>query len=372
MKIPFVDLKAGYQPLKKEIIAAIEGVLEEMHLYLGPNVQALEDEFASYCGTKYAIGVGSGTDAIIIALASAGIKSGDEVITTPHTFFATTEAIAHVGAVPVFVDIDPDTYNIDPSLIEKKITDKTKAILPVHMYGQSADMKPILDIAQKYGIKIIEDACQSHGAEYLGKKCGSFSDAGCFSFYYTKNLGAYGEGGIITTNDPDIVERARKYRTHGHKSKYEHVLIGYNSRLDEMQAAVLRVKLKHLDKYDEARRAIAKRYNELLKDTPLILPKEATGRKHIYHLYVLRCKERGELQQYLADADIETGIHYKNPVHLQEACRSYGYKKEDFPVTESICEEILSLPIYPELKDEDVERVVQKIKEFFRYRKIRS
>ena len=343
----------------------VEGVLEEMRLHLGPNVEAMENEFASYCGTKYAIGVGSGTDAITIALASAGIKTGDEIITTPHTFFATVEAIVHVGAIPVFADIDPDTYNIDPSLIEKKMTDRTKAILPVHIYGQSADMTLISDIAQRYGVKIIEDACQAHGAEYLGKKCGSFGDAGCFSFYYTKNLGAYGEAGIITTNDPHIDERARKYRTHGHKSKYEHVVIGYNSRLDEMQAAVLRVKLRYLDQYNEARRAIAKKYNEQLKDTPLILSKEAIGRKHIYHLYVIRCKERGDLQQYLADADIETGIHYENPVHLQEACRSYGYKRKDFPVTENICEEILSLPVYPELEDEGVEHVVQKIKEFY-------
>lgn len=363
-KIPLVDLKAGFEPIKNEVMQAIESVFSTMNLYLGPNVTALEDEFASYCGTKYAIGVGSGTDAIIIALASAGIKSGDEVITTPHTFFATTEAVAHVGAVPVFVDIDPDTYNIDSSLIEKKITTRTKAILPVHMYGQSADMKPILDIAQKYGIKIIEDACQSHGAEYLGKKCGSFSDAGCFSFYYTKNLGAYGEGGIITTNDLYVAEKARKYRTHGHKSKYEHALMGYNSRLDEMQAAVLRIKLKHLDKYNEARRVIAKKYSDLLKDTSLILPKEVTGRRHVYHLYVVRCKERDKLQQHLTDAGIGTGIHYKNPVHLQEACSAYGYKKGDFPVTESICEEILSLPIYPELKDKNIEHIVQKIKEF--------
>lgn len=364
MKIPLVDLKAGYKPIRSQVLGAIEDVLEGMNLHLGPNVQALENEFASYIGTEYAVGVGSGTDAICIALRSAGIKTDDEVITTPHTFLATAEAIAHTGAAPVFVDIDPGTYNMDPSLIERKITKKTRAILPVHMYGQSADMNPILDMAQRHGLRVIEDACQAHGAEYDGKKCGSFGDAGCFSFYYTKNLGAYGEGGIITTDDPDLAEKARKYRTHGHSSKYEHIVMGYNSRLDEIQAAILRIRLKHLVEYNDARRNIAAKYNELLKDTPLILPREAGGRRHVYHLYVVRCKERDALQQYLADAGIGTGIHYKNPVHLQEACRRYGYKKGDFPFTENICDEILSLPMYPELKDEGIEYIAQKIKEF--------
>lgn len=365
-KIPFVDLKAGFEPIKAEVMAALKDVFSGMNLNLGPNVQSLEKEFAAYCGTKYAVGVGSGTDAIAIALIAADIKHGDEVITTPHTFFATAEAIAWAGATPVFVDIDPNTYNIDPSVIEKTITKKTKAIVPVHMYGQSADMNPVLGIAERYGLKVIEDACQAHGAEYSGKKCGSIGDAGCFSFYYTKNLGGYGEGGIITTDNHDIAEKARLFRNHGHVSKYEHSVMGYNSRLDEIQAAILRVKIKRLKEYTDARKHIAALYNTLLSDTPLTLPDEADGRKHVYHLYVVRSKERDKLMQHLTDAGIGTGIHYKNPVHLQEACKAYGFKKGDLPVTEKICEEILSLPIYPELTDNDVEYVCDKIKEFYK------
>ena len=363
--IPFVDLKAGFGPIKSEIMAALENVFAGMNLNLGPNVQSLEQEFAAYCGTKYAIGTGSGTDAIAAALMASGIKPGDEVITTAHTFFATAEAIAWAGAVPVFVDIEPATYNIDPSLIESRITQKTKAIIPVHMYGQSAEMGPIVDVAGRHGLKIIEDACQAHGAEYSGKRCGSIGNAGCFSFYYTKNLGGYGEGGIITTDDPDIVERARLFRNHGHVSKYEHAVLGYNSRLDEIQAAILRVKIKYLEGYTNARRTVAAAYNDLLSDTPLTLPHEADGRKHVYHLYVVRSRQRDKLMQHLSDAGIGTGIHYKNPVHLQEACKAYGYKRGDLPVTELVCDEILSLPIYPELPNADIEYVSDKIREFY-------
>lgn len=364
MRIPFVDLKAGYRPLKGDILKAIGDVLEGMNLHLGPNVQALDEEFARYIGTKYAIAVASGTDAILIALLSAGVKAGDEVITTPHTFFATVEAIVNIWAVPIFVDIETDTFNINPELIGNKITPKTKAIIPVHMYGQSDEMKPIIEFAQKHGLKVIEDSCQAHGAEYYGKRCGSMGDAGCFSFYYTKNLGAYGEGGIITTDDPEIAEKAKQYRNHGHISKYEHVRFGYNSRLDEIQAAILRIRLKHLDEYNDARRKIAGKYSELLRDTPLILPREADGRRHVYHLYVVRTKERDLLRQYLSEAGIGTGIHYKNPVHLQEACRFLGYKRGDFPITEEICNEILSLPIYPELQDSQIEYISGKINEY--------
>lgn len=366
MNVPLVDLKAGYRPLKEEILAAVGEVLEGMNLHLGPNVRALEKEFAAFCGTEDAVGVGSGTDAIFIALLAAGVKAGDEVITTPHTFFATVEAIACVGAVPVFVDIDPVSFNINPQLIEAKITKKTKALIPVHMYGQAADMKPVLELAQKHGLKVIEDSCQAHGSEYYGKSCGSIADAGCFSFYYTKNLGAYGEGGIITTNDPDLAEKARLYRNHGHKSKYEHAVMGYNSRLDEIQAAILRIRLKRLAEYNKARRAVASKYKELLKDTPLTLPAELEGRRHVYHLYVVRSRERDALQQYLTEAGIGSGIHYKNPVHLQEALASYGYKKGDFPITEEICGEILSLPVYPELKDAEIGYIAEKIREFYK------
>ncbi|MBI4653692.1 MAG: DegT/DnrJ/EryC1/StrS family aminotransferase [Nitrospirae bacterium] len=364
-KIPLIDLKAGFEPIKDEVMKAIESVFSTMNLYIGPNVQALEEEFASYCKTKYAIAVGSGTDAIHLALLSARIRRGDEVIVSPNTFFATVEAIAYIGAMPVFVDIDPVTYTIDTFLIEKKINSKTKAVVPVHMYGQSANIKPIMELSEKYGIKIIEDACQAHGAEYHNKKCGSIGDAGCFSFYFTKNLGGYGEGGMVVTNNHDIAEKVRLFRNHGHKSKYEHSVMGYNNRLDELQAAILRIKLKHLDNYNENRRSIAKKYNALFGSTPLILPKETADRKHVYHLYVVRTPQRDELQEYLNERGISTGIHYKVPIHLQEACRVYGYKYGDFPETEKACKEILSLPIYPELKDNDIRYIVDAIKEFY-------
>ncbi|MCI4624588.1 MAG: DegT/DnrJ/EryC1/StrS family aminotransferase [Candidatus Magnetoovum sp. WYHC-5] len=364
--IPFVDLKAGYYPLKDEILEAISDVLESMQLYIGPNVTALEDEFAAYIGTKYAVGVGSGTEALLIALAACGIKKGDEVITTPHTFFATAEAIYHAGATPVFVDIDPDTYNINPRLIKEKITNNTRAIIPVHMYGQTADMMPIVEIAKAHNLHIVEDACQAHGAQYDGKNCGQFGAAGCFSFYYTKNLGAYGEGGIITTNDVFLADTARKLRNHGHSSKFEHSLMGHNSRLDELQAAILRIRLRHLDEYNNLRRKIAKMYDEMLSGLPLRLPAEKLGNKHVYHLYVIRCKERDELIKHLTQCGISSGIHYKNPVHLQEACKPYGYKAGDLPVTEAICGEILSLPMYPELAKSDIAYVCECIREFYK------
>jgi dTDP-4-amino-4,6-dideoxygalactose transaminase len=363
--IPLVDLKAGFIPIKNEVMKALEDVLNEMHLYLGPNSQALEREFAAYCNTQFAIGVGSGTEAIQFALLAYGVKSGDEVITTPHTFFATAEAIAVIGAIPVFAEIDPVTYTINPEGLEKKITGKTRAIIPVHMYGQVSDMEPIVDIAKEYGIHVIEDACQAHGAFYRDKKAGSLGDAGCFSFYFTKNLGGYGEGGMVTTNDPKIAETIQLYRNHGHRAKFEHAVFAYNGRLDEMQAAILRIKLKYLDEYNRKRREIAERYNALLQDTPLTLPKEAPGRKHVYHLYVVRSKQRDSLQDFLHGRGIGTGIHYKTPVHLQEAARDLGYKKGDFPEVEAACSEILSLPIYPELDQESQMYIIENIKEFF-------
>lgn len=365
-EIPFVDLKAGFKPIKDEVMKAIGDVLDGMNLYIGPNCQAFEKEFASFCGARYAIGVGSGTEAIQFALLACGIKEGDEVITTPHTFFATIEAIACIGATPVFIDIDPATYNINPQEIGKKITKKTKAIIPVHMYGQTAEIDPILEISKQYGISVIEDACQAHGALYKGIKVGALGDAGCFSFYFTKNLGTYGEGGMVITNNEKTAELLSLYRNHGHKSKYEHVVIGYNGRLDEIQAAILRIKLKYLDEYNSKRRERAAIYNSLLKDTPLELPVEAKGRKHVYHLYVIRSRRRDELQEYLAKNCIGTGIHYKNPAHLQEAVAVFGYKKGDFPETEKACNEILSLPMYPELREEDQVYISEKIKDFFR------
>ena len=363
--IPLVDLKAGFIPIKNEIMKALEDVLNEMHLYLGPNCQELERAFAAYCNTQFAIGVGSGTEAIQFALLACGVKSGDEVITTPHTFFATAEAIAVIGAIPVFADIDPLTYTINPDGLEEKITGKTRAVIPVHMYGQVSDMEPIAEIAKKYGIHVIEDACQAHGALYRDKKAGSIGDAGCFSFYFTKNLGGYGEGGMVTTNDPKIAETIQLYRNHGHRAKFEHAVFAYNGRLDEMQAAILRIKLKYLDAYNTRRREIAERYNALLKDTPLTLPQEAPNRRHVYHLYVVRSKQRDSLQDFLHGRGIGTGIHYKTPVHLQEAARDLGYKKGDFPEVEAACAEILSLPIYPELDQDNQMYIIENIKEFF-------
>jgi len=339
--------------------------LSGMNLCLGPNCQALENEFALYCNTKYAIGVGSGTEAIQFALLACGVKEGDEVITSPHTFFATAEAVAAIGAKPVFIDIDPLTYTLDPEGIEKKVTGKTKAIIPVHMYGQAADMKPIMEISKKYGIPVIEDACQAHGALYKGKKAGSLGDAGCFSFYFTKNLGGYGEGGMVTTNNDEIAETIKLYRNHGHRSKYEHAVFGYNGRLDEIQAAILRIKLKYLDEYNTKRREIAKQYTLLLQNTPLLLPEEAEDRKHVYHLYVVRSKKRDALQEYLNNKGVGTGIHYKTPIHLQEAARNLGYKKSDFPEVESACSEILSIPIYPELEQDSQAYVAEKIEDFY-------
>ena len=363
--IPLVDLKAGFNPIKDEIMKAVGDVFSGMNLYLGPNCQAFENEFASYCDTEYAIGVGSGTEAIQFCLMAYGVKSGDEVITSPHTFFATAEAIVAVGAKPVFVDIDPLTYTISPEGIQENITRKTKAIIPVHMYGQSADMEPIVEISKKYGINIIEDACQAHGALYKGKKAGSLGDTGCFSFYFTKNLGGYGEGGMVTTNSSVIADKIRLYRNHGHKAKFEHSVFGYNGRLDEIQAAILRVKLKYLDEYNTKRIAVAERYNSLLKSTPLLLPHEASDRKHVYHLYVVRSNERDKLQEYLNNKGIGTGIHYRTPIHLQAAATVLGYKEGDFPEVESACSEILSLPIYPELALDDQEYIAENIKEFY-------
>ena len=364
--IPFVDLKAGFAPIKHDVMKALENVLDEMHLYIGPNCQELEREFAAYCNTQLAVGVGSGTEAIQFALLACGVESGDEVITSPHTFFATAEAIAVIGATPVFADIDPVTYSINPKALENQITGKTKAIIPVHMYGQVSDMDPIVEIAKKHGIHVIEDACQAHGALYRDKKAGAIGDAGCFSFYFTKNLGGYGEGGMVTTNDPKIAETIQLYRNHGHRAKFEHAVFAYNGRLDEMQAAILRIKLQYLDIYNNKRRAIAEQYTRLLEDTPLILPREGPGRKHVYHLYVVRSNERDALQDFLNSRGIGTGIHYKTPVHLQEAARDLGYKKGDFPEAELACDEILSLPIYPELEQESQEYVVKSIREFYR------
>ena len=365
MDIPLVDLRKQYQPLKDEILAGIAQALDGMHLFLGENVQAFEREFAQFCNVKHGIGVGDGTSALHIILRALGIGPGDEVITVSHTFIATAEAILLAGARPVFVDIDPDTYLIDVSQIEARITPATKAIMPVHLYGQTADMDPISEIAQRYGLKVIEDACQAHGAAYKGRRAGGLGDAAAFSFYFSKNLGAYGEGGFITTNDDEITARARMIRDHGSERKYYHDLVGMNARLDELQAVVLRAKLPYLAEWDDLRRQHAARYNKRLRGLPMARPLECPENRHVYHLYVIRAPRRDELQAWLKSQGVATGIHYPVPIHLQNAMSFLGYKAGDLPVTERAAEEALSLPMYPELIDEEIAFVADRIKVFY-------
>jgi dTDP-4-amino-4,6-dideoxygalactose transaminase len=364
--IPFVDLKAQYDSIKEEINGAIQRVLNTTSFIMGEELIKFEEDFASFCNTKYAIGVANGSDALILSLRACGISKGDEIITVPHTFIATTEAITHVGGKIVFVDINPKTYTIDVSKIKEKITKKTKAIIPVHLYGQPADMDPIMKLAKKYNLKVIEDAAQAHGAEYKGKKVGSIGDVGCFSFYPAKNLGAYGDAGIVTTNNEEIAKKLRLLRNHGRIiKKYEHEIEGYSSRLDNLQAAILRVKLKYLNKWNNMRRRNAGRYNELLSNVDgIIIPHEADYAKHVYHLYVIRVGERDMLREELKSNDIATGIHYPISLHLQPAYNYLGYKRGDFPVAEECSQKILSLPMFAELTDEQIEKIVKWIKYF--------
>ncbi len=363
MHIPLVDLKRQYQGIKEEVLAEIGRALEGMQLFLGKNVQAFESEFATYCDAEFAIGVGSGTEALHLALLACGVGPGDEVITVSNTFFATVEAIALVGARPVLVDIDPDTYNIDPSQIEGSISARTRAIIPVHLYGQPANMDSILKLAQAHRLKVIEDACQAHGAEYYGRRTGSLGNAGCFSFYFTKNLGAYGEAGMIVTSDANIARKCRMLRDHGQDAKYHHPFFGLNGRLDEIQASILRVKLPHLDKWNEKRRYLAQTYDACLPPS-VVKPKETPGAKHVYHLYVIRTPERDQLRGWLESKGVATGMHYPIPVHLQEAWDSYYGSTIYLPVTERVAGEILSLPIYPELTAEEVTYVCNCIWDF--------
>jgi dTDP-4-amino-4,6-dideoxygalactose transaminase len=365
MNIPLVNLKKQYAPLKDEILAGISHVFDGMQLFLGENVQALEKEFSQYCGTTYGIGVSDGTSALEIILRAMEIGPGAEIITVSHTFIATVEAILLVGATPVFVDVDPHTYLMDISHIESKITPRTKAILPVHLYGQTVDMDPLRAIASRHGLRLIEDACQAHGAIYKDRRAGNLGDAAAFSFYYSKNLGAYGEGGFITTNDPELARRIRMIRDHGSERRYYHDLLGINGRLDEIQAVVLRVKLPHLEEWNELRRSHAALYNQLLVNTPAVTPVKCPDNRHVYHLYVIRGPKRDELQAYLKSQGIFTGIHYPVPVHLQPSMESLGYKPGDLPVSERVVTEILSLPMHAELTDEEINAVAGAIKNFY-------
>jgi dTDP-4-amino-4,6-dideoxygalactose transaminase len=359
--IPLVDLKAQYEPLKGQIQAAWDEVLGSMRLFLGPNVQAFEKEFAAYLGAAEAIGVSDGTSALHLALRACGIGAGDEVITVSHTFIATAEAILLAGARPRFVDIDPSTCLMDVSQVEAAITPHTRAILPVHLYGQCVDMDPLMEIALRHGLVVIEDACQAHGAAYKGRKAGSMGTLAAFSFYFSKNLGAYGEGGMVTTNDAALAHKVRMMRDHGSEKRYYHEMLGWNGRLDELQAAVLRLKLPHLDDWNEARRGIAALYNQNLEQYGVITPREASDNRHVYHLYVIRSAEREALRQALNAQNIGTGIHYPVPIHLQKAFAEFGSTPGSLPVTERVVEEILSLPIYPELGLDQAQRVADAV-----------
>jgi dTDP-4-amino-4,6-dideoxygalactose transaminase len=355
--IPFVDLKSQYRSIKPEIDRAIQQVLDESQYILGPAVSAFERDFATFCRTKEAIGVNSGTSALHLALLALGVRPGDEVITVPFTFVASVSAIEYAGAKPVLVDVEADYWTMDPAQLEAAITPRTKAIMPVHLYGQPADMDPILAIAEKNGIPVVEDACQSHGSDYQGRRCGSMGQIGCFSFYPGKNLGAYGEGGAAVTNDAALATRIRLLRAWGEETRYEHKYRGFNYRMDGIQGAVLGVKLKHLESWTEARRARAATYARALQDTGVVVPVERPGVRHVYHVYVVRTPDRDGLRARLTEAGVQTGVHYPIPVHLQPAYRDLGYSVGDFPVSERAAREVLSLPIYPELTEEQIETI---------------
>jgi dTDP-4-amino-4,6-dideoxygalactose transaminase len=366
MSVPFLDLRAQYESIKDEVATAFQEVMESFAFAGGPFVEKFERAFASFCQCEYAIGVGSGTEALWIALLSLGVGPGDEVITVPNTFIATAEAISFCGAKPVFVDIDDHTYTINPDLIEKAVTARTKAIIPVHIFGQMADMDPIMEVARRHNLFVVEDACQAHGAEYKGKVAGSIGDAGCFSFYPGKNLGAYGEAGAITTNNAELAEKMYMFRDHGQSKKYYHTLIGWNARMDGFQGAVLNVKLRHLNVWNEARRRNAYIYNELLSGLDgLVIPHEADHAKHVYHVYVIRIQNRDRVMTALAQKGISCGIHYPVPIHLQEAYLNSGLKNNGLKVSERIASELLSLPMFPELNKSQLQEVKDKIQEIF-------
>ena len=370
MKIPFLDLKAQYDTLRDEIEPVVREVFESQHFILGSKVKEFEDKISEYCNTDYAIGCASGTDAILLSLMALGISPGDEVITTPYTFFATTGSIVRLGAKPVYCDIKPDTFNIDSDGIESLITDKTKAILVVHLYGLMADMDRITAIADKHSIPVIEDAAQAIGSTFNGKRAGSVGITGCISFFPAKNLGGVGDGGMVITNDKELYEKIRVLRVHGSKPKYYHPIIGINSRLDVLQAVVLQVKLKYLEMWSKKRRDNAAYYNSLFKEKGLsnmvITPAVPEGYSHIYNQYVIRVKDRDSLREHLKNHEIASEIYYPVPLHLQECFANFGYKEGDFPVCEEAAKTTLAIPVYPELTDEMQEYVVETIADFYR------
>ncbi|HEY9325151.1 MAG TPA: DegT/DnrJ/EryC1/StrS family aminotransferase [Candidatus Limnocylindria bacterium] len=367
--IPLVDLKTQYATIRDEVRQAIDEVLDSMQLTIGPNVRAFDKEWAEYCGTTQSIGVGSGTDALQLAIRACGVSSGDEVMTVSHTFFATVEAIVYANARPILVDVDESSMLMDIGSVASRITPRTKAIIPVHLYGRTVDIKPLRQLAQDRGITIIEDAAQSHGALLDdGKKAGTGGRVNCFSFYCSKNLGAYGEAGSITTNDEKLADDLRALREHGQSTRYYHPIVGYNARLDEIQAAILRIKLRHLDEWNARRQAIAVRYNELFAGTDIITPEIPAGGRHVFYCYAIRVTggRRDALRAHLTERGIGTQIHYPVPIHMQEAAQFLGYRKGDLPVTEKVAGEVLSLPMYPELTDAQIDRVATGVTEFMR------
>jgi dTDP-4-amino-4,6-dideoxygalactose transaminase len=377
MKVPFFDLTPQFHSIQEEIKSALDEVFKSQQFILGPKVEALEQAIAQYSQTRYAIGVASGSDALLLSLMALGIGAGDEVIVPPYTFFATAGSVSRLKAIPVFADIDPDTYNVDPSKVEQKITLRTKAIIPVHLFGQCADMDPLLQIARRKQIFVIEDAAQALGAEYQphlnanGRRAGQMGDLGCFSFYPTKNLGAFGDAGMVVTNNPDLAEKIRLLRVHGSQPKYFHKWIGINSRLDTIQAAILLVKFRHLEKWTKERQRKAKRYGELFQDLlpsvhGLQLPTIQYKNRHIFHQYVIRVQERDRLRQFLVENGIGTDIYYPLPLHLQECYSFLKYRRGDLPISEKASEESLALPIYPELTEDQQMMVVDRIKAFYK------
>jgi|SRR5437868_9946881 dTDP-4-amino-4,6-dideoxygalactose transaminase len=359
IKVPYLDLKAQYRSIKREIDEAVARVLDSGQFVLGPEVAQFEREFAAYCRAAECIALNSGTSALHLALLAAGVGPGDEVITVPFTFVASVATILYVGAKPVLVDIEPRTFNMNPDALQSAITPRTKAIMPVHLYGHPADMNPIMDIAGRHKLVVIEDAAQAHGARYNDRAVGSIGDIACFSFYPAKNLGAYGEGGAVTTSNPQYARTVRMLRDWGQERKYHHVLHGYNCRMEGFQGAILRVKLRHLESWTEARRAIVKKYDQLLAGSDFVLPAEMPWARHVYHLYTLRAKNRDALQAALLNEGIQTGIHYATPVHLQPAYAGLGYGPSSLPESEKAAKEVLSLPLYPELTDSQVHTVCE-------------
>jgi len=364
--IPYFDLPAQIRAIRKELDQALARTLDNCSFCLGPDVAQFEKEFAEYCGAKHCVGFNSGTSALHVAMLSLGVGPGDEVLTTPFTFVATSWAISYVGAKPVFVDIDDTTFNINPAWLDKAVSPRTKAVLPVHLYGQPFDVDAVLNVCRKHKLPMVEDACQSHGAKYRGKTIGTFGEISCYSFYPGKNLGACGEGGALVTNNPDLAARAKSLREHGSTKRYFHDEIGFNYRMEGFQGAVLGVKLKHLPNWTAERRRVARRYSECLKDTPLQLPREADFAESVWHLYVVRHPRRDELKKFLEEQGVGCAIHYPIPLHLQKAYAHLGHRAGDFPVAEKAARECLSLPIYPELTDAQIGRVVEAIKGFFK------